>query len=47
MQVKTSGTVPCIMVAVPASYKTDRPFVIVLEMQENTKEEGEYQQAKI
>ena len=34
-------------VAVPASYKTDRPFVIVLEMQENTKEEGEYQQAKI
>ena len=34
-------------VAVPASYKTDRPFVIVLEMQDNTKEEGEYQQAKI
>ena len=29
-------------VAVPASYKTDRPFVIVLEMQDNTKEEGEY-----
>lgn len=47
MQVKTSGTVPCHHVAVPASYKTDRPFVIVLEMQENTKEEGEYQQAKI
>lgn len=28
-------------------YKADRPFVIVLEMQENVKEEGEYQQAKI
>lgn len=34
-------------VVISASYTADKPFVIVLDIEQNGKEDGEYQQAKI